>query len=108
MKRVTAQSRNDSAASTSTADNTQSEQTCSQSHPTDAELLHWMAECPFALDHLAKKSRERLRIRALLSRWQALGCPDPVQLREQTSADDFQQPPLSHEQIDPSHPSGAC
>ena len=41
---------------------------------TDEQLLHWLAECPWALEGLAKKRGDRLLIALRL--WQESGCPD--------------------------------
>lgn len=51
------------------------------------EFLHWLANCPHALESVAKTSIEKERIQALLLRWQAAGCPDPEPKPEKSSPD---------------------
>jgi len=56
----------------------------SESHLTDAQLLHWLAECPLALAGLAKKRGDLLRVALRL--WQESGCPDLRQWRERCAS----------------------
>jgi hypothetical protein len=77
-------------------------------HPSDIELLHYMAECPFGLDFLAKTPQTQERLRLALDLWKEAGCPDLEQWRKTLAAGAAQQPPAYRELPARKRPLGAC
>jgi hypothetical protein len=67
-----------------------------KSRLSDVELLHWMAECPLALDGLAKTHRKKESLRLALHLWQEAGCPDLEEWHEKLAAVAQPQRPVNH------------